>query len=345
MSNVLLYLGANELQLAALRFAREAGLEVVVVDPDPQAAGRRYADRFAAHAPADVEGVAELARSLGKRLAAACASSDDWLAAAAAAHEAARIPGPTRATLARGLEPRARLAAWKEHGVCASTRHEADAGARVVSVEGFFRDGVYVPGGIGERFGVSAACPAGERGSVPAEMDPAERGTLHDLVERGARALDLVQGPVCARVQLSANGPELLALTPRFDCGAFTAHTTAFAYGKSPLQAWFAALAEAGGPFDGMPSGPERSAGWLAVRAAREGVLRSVEGAERARSLPGCERVLRLLPAGAKVRPADGERAWVAIAFASGKDALEVEERLSRIRSRMEVKLECRSVA
>jgi hypothetical protein len=345
MPNVLLYLGGNELQLAALRFAREAGLEVVVVDPDPRAAARRYADRSATHAPGDVEGVARLARELGKHLVAACATSDAWLPAAAAAHEAAELPGASRALLRRLADPGRTLALLRELGVRAASSPEGAAGARTVVVEGFFREGAYVPGGIGERFGISVASPAGERGSVPAEIDDRERVELHALAERGARALEVDHGPLSARARKARNGWELLSLVPRFDCGAFTAHATAFAYGKSPLQAWFAALAGSGGPFDGMPPGPRRAAGWLAVRAASAGVLRSLEGAERARSLPGCERILRLLPAGSTLRPTDGERAWVALAFASGKDAPEVEERLSRIRSRMEVKLECRSVA
>ncbi len=350
MSNALLYFGANELQLAALRFAREAGLEVVVVDEDPHSSGRRYADRFETLTSTDLDPVAHVARSLGRRLVGVSPSSDAWLAAATVAQEVAGLPGRSRATAEILADRHRTLALWRERGIPVAQDEHASPGTRTFSVEGFFHDEVYVPGGAGERFDVSAANPAGIRGSIPAEIGAVLESlhgpeSLYEIVEQGARALGIAAGPVCARVRHTPQGPELLALSPRFDCGPFTAHATAFAYGKSPLQAWFAALAGAGGPFDVMPDRPERSAGWLALPATREGVLIGIEGADRARALPGCERILRLLPLGTKLRVTDDERGWVALAFASGKDAREVEERLARIRSRLEVKVECRSVA
>src|ERR1700752_858495 len=65
MSRALLVLGAPPLSAPALRWAREAGLLLVVVDPDARAAARRLAHEFQCLPPDDERALVALARRRG----------------------------------------------------------------------------------------------------------------------------------------------------------------------------------------------------------------------------------------------------------------------------------------
>ncbi len=338
MGNALVYIGANELDLPGIRWAREAGLEVHVTDPDEQAAGRRLADRFHALAPRDAEGHLALAEKLGKRLAGAYTSSDDGLETVALIGEASGIPATPRAVVRASLAPKTPSSSSALVRGGRKTRH--------LDVNAFFRDGVFVPAGIGESFFLpSSPEPTRDWGCVPASLNPGESDEIYDLCERSARSIGITIGPVMAQVISSPAGLALRSLKPRFQSNFVTACTTPLCYGKSPIQAWFATLAGAGGPFDAMPLVPERAAGWIAIHALQDGLLRGLEGGERARLVPGFERLTRVKRPGASVGRKSYETSLIAFLWACGENPSEVEERLRRARSCLEVKVESRSVA
>ncbi len=74
MGKAILMIGGGRLQLPALRWAREAGLRVVVADRDPAAPGRREAHGFEPIAGDDTSALVTLARSLHRRFGLAALS-------------------------------------------------------------------------------------------------------------------------------------------------------------------------------------------------------------------------------------------------------------------------------
>jgi len=220
-----------------------------------------------------------------------------------------------------------------------------------LDVNGFFRDGAFVPGGVLERFSSPPPHPVPISGMQPAGLSAGQAREVYELVERAARALDLHVGPIKADVVWCASGPAILTLAPRFHDDVTTAHVTPLAHGKSPIQAWFATLADAGGPFDAMPLGDElrteadSAAGWMAIFPDATGELAEVAGLDAARRLPGIAAVTLHRPRGHTITSLADDTSACGFLWATGRDAAEVESRLRAARALIEVKTAWRSAA
>lgn len=224
---------------------------------------------------------------------------------------------------------------------------EARLEGRHLDVNAFFRDGVFRRAGILERSFSDAPRCVPLWGAQPARASEEEERAVWELVEAGARALGIDRGPLKADVVLGPDGPALLEMAPRFHGEVSTAHVSRLAHGKSPIQAWFAHLADAGGPFDEMPQEPERVAGWMALFPGTTGVLRAVRGVERARRVPGVSEVLLTRPEGWTVETLDDNRALCGFVWAAGRTHDEVERSLREASARVELTMEaaCPSAA
>lgn len=224
---------------------------------------------------------------------------------------------------------------------------ETQLRGRHLDVNAFFRDGAFRPAGILDRhFSAEPHCVP-VWGAQPSTASPEEERAVYELVEAGARALGILDGPLKADVVLTADGPALLEMAPRFHGDVSSAWVSRLAYGKSPIQAWFATLAGAGGPFDEMPPRAERVAGWMALLPEQPGVLQGFEGVERARRAPGIAEVLLLRGPGHTIETLGDNRAVCGFLWAEGRDHRELEERLRRARALVQVRMEasCPSVA
>lgn len=224
---------------------------------------------------------------------------------------------------------------------------EAQLRGRHLDVNAFFRDGSFRPAGILDRRFSPEPCCVPVWGAQPSTASREEEAAVYRLVEEGARALGLDQGPVKADVVLTEDGPALLEMAPRFHGDVSTAWVSKLAWGKSPIQAWFATLADAGGPFDEMPARPERVAGWMALLPEHPGELVAVEGVERARRSPGVADVLVLRNRGHVVETLGDNRAVCGFLWAEARDHEELEERLRRAAALVQIRMEasCPSVA
>jgi biotin carboxylase len=214
-----------------------------------------------------------------------------------------------------------------------------------LDVNGFFRDGAFVPGGLLERFFSPPPHHVPLWGLQPARLSTGQTREVYDLLERAARALGIHVGPVKADVVWCASGPALLELAPRFHGDVSTAHVTPLAHGKSPIQAWFATLAGAGGPFDDQPITAGSAAGWMAIFPDETGELAEVAGLEAAQRLPGIAAVTLLRPHGHTITNLTDNTSVCGFLWATGRDAAEVESRLRAARALIEVKMAWRSAA
>jgi len=94
MQSTLIYIGAGNLQLPGIHWARQAGLRVVVTDLNTEAPGIALADGYEQIDGTDVSGIVDLARDIAARgrLAGCYCGSDFGLAAVAAVGEEMGVP-------------------------------------------------------------------------------------------------------------------------------------------------------------------------------------------------------------------------------------------------------------
>jgi hypothetical protein len=338
MSPALLVLGGGPFTVPALQWAREAGLGAVLCHPDPRPGERRMAEDVQRVPREDVEAHVALARRLAKRdrLAGVHAADPEAFPLLARLAEAAPGALPARGALERLLDPMATRARLAQRGLALATA--ADYGARALDVFAFVRDGAFVPCGTSERHALPYG---GELALQPAELDAERTRAAYVLCERAARALEWTHGPL--QVTLLERGGELALakIHPGFADALGSTHVARLAFGKSPLQAWFAHLAGAGGPFDEPVRVARAAAGWLSVAPDRAGRFAGIDGVLRVRALAGIEGTWVEEPGRELGAPADETRA-LALVWAVGHDREELEERLRAARAALEVRVACR---
>jgi hypothetical protein len=325
MSSSLLVLGGGPFSLPILCWAREAGLETHLVDADPRAAGRRVAHAFQTIPRDGSAALVPLARRLqaeahqrGGRLAGILATEARDLEQLP--HLAEAVPGvlPRRAALER---------------VLASAR-VGEAARERLELFAFFRDGAFVPCGIAQRRTL-------ETGDVlclvPSVLTPSATRAAVLLAERAVRAAGLDAGLV--EVELRPAGAELTvaSIRPGVTDLVAVSHVARLAFGKSPLQAWFAHLAGAGGPFDEPITAPRSSAGWLSVAPPMEGIFAGADNVARTRALPGVADLWVDEPGRSLGK--HGESSPLAYVWAAGDGAEAVEARLRAARATLGIRI------
>lgn len=332
MTRALLVLGAGPLELPALRWAREAGLATVVTDPDPRAPGRRLAREFQPLAPCDVDGHRALVRCWQRAgtLVGALATTRRGVRLQAALSSVLGDVSPTARALETALDEEAAREQWRAAGLPTSAPRPEDAGLEVTA---FFRDGHDVPCGITER--------SGDESAVQPGLEPARAAEAHALARRAADVLGVAVGLVQVTLVPTPSGLAVARLFPGIADLVGATEVAPLAYGKSPLQAWFASLADAGGPFDSFPTRARAHAGWIALRAAQAGRLQGLAGLDRARRMPGVVDLCVDRPGRDVPRPG----AACGFAWAVAEDRTELEHRLRRARAALEVRVECKQVA
>ncbi len=115
----LIHIGGSLFQVASIRWAREAGLFVVVTDKKSDPPGAAVADRFVQLAGDDLEGLQTLAREIAHthRLVGLWCHADFCLLLRARIHAALGLPGPSPAAVAAALDKNQAKIIWQEQGV------------------------------------------------------------------------------------------------------------------------------------------------------------------------------------------------------------------------------------
>jgi hypothetical protein len=339
MPRTLLILGGGVLAAPALRFAREAGLAVVLADPDPRARSRRLADEFHALPRGDADSHRSLVRRLARegRLAGVYAADAESLALLPALADGAGDILPPRGVLTELARDggRAKLAA----GGVALAPEDAEP---VLVVLGFFRDGAFVPAGSARRETRSGGDVLGVQ---PGLALASEARAAYVLAERAAHCAGIEVGPLTATLAATPGGLAVVRLDAGFAEPVLATHVAPLAHGKSPLQAWCAHLADAGGPFDELPLDSRAHAGWLALHApGLQGLFGGLAGAARARAVPGIA-TLWIEEPGRELGAPASAGAPLALLVASGDDREQLEDRLRRARAALEVRVACLRVA
>ncbi len=151
-------------------------------------------------------------------------------------------------------------------------------------------------------------------------------------VERAARAIGLVEGPVHAELRLPARGPVLIELAAR-SIGGLCSRTLRFGTGLSLEDI---TLCHALGlPWE-KHEREQAATGVMMIPVPAPGTLEEVRGHEAARATPAIEEVTITVPLGGKLVPLPEGSSYLGFIFARGARPEEVEEALRTAHSHLE---------
>jgi biotin carboxylase len=157
---------------------------------------------------------------------------------------------------------------------------------------------------------------------------------------RAARALGLTSGPIHAELRInergSSPGPAMLELAAR-SIGGLCARALRFPGGTTLEEL---VLANAlGQPAPATGHDPARPCGVFMLPVPYPGVLRAVEGRDRAAAVPGITGVIITIPIGQRVLPLpEGDR-YLGFIFAEAGTHGEVEQALTAARGQLRVEI------
>ena len=155
---------------------------------------------------------------------------------------------------------------------------------------------------------------------------------------QAARALGLTRGPVHAELRIDDRGSEsrsaMLELAAR-SIGGLCSRALRFPGGQTLEELILASAL--GHPVPAAGRAPDQAAGVYMLPVPRAGVLRAVEGRDRAAAVPGITGVTITIPVGQPVRPLpDGDR-YLGFIFAAAATRHEVEQALTAARDQLRV--------
>jgi biotin carboxylase len=172
---------------------------------------------------------------------------------------------------------------------------------------------------------------------LPAPVQAAATATAG----QAARALGLTHGPVHAELRIDVRGsqprPAMLELAAR-SIGGLCSRVLRFPGGQT-LEELILATA-LGRPVPAASHAPDQAAGVYVLPVPHAGLLRAIEGRDRAAAVPGITGLTITIPAGQQVRPLpDGDR-YLGFIFAAAATPHEVEQVLTTARGQLRVTIQ-----
>ena len=168
---------------------------------------------------------------------------------------------------------------------------------------------------------------------TPSRHPAALQEEVARVVGRGAAALGLVEGPLHAELRLPPEGPVVLEIAAR-SIGGLCARTLRFGAGVTLEELLVAHAMRL--PIASLQR-ERRAAGVMMLPIPRAGILRGVQGLERARRVPGVEDVVITVEEGREVEPLPEGDAYLGFAFARGERPDEVEAALREAHARLRI--------
>ncbi len=200
---------------------------------------------------------------------------------------------------------------------------------RHIDLNGLMVEGRFIRCGIMERFFQPPPMSALSLwGAQPAELSSAQEDDCYAIAEHAAQALGIEQGPVKADLIVTADGPRLLELSPRFHGDVLTSYMTPFAQVGSPIGAYFAGLLSEQWSSVDCDTSVKAHAGWRALFASEAGTLARVEGEAEALAISGVYKLSIRVDLGSMIRIPRDNRDICGFVWVVGPSRDEVRARL-----------------
>jgi biotin carboxylase len=153
---------------------------------------------------------------------------------------------------------------------------------------------------------------------------------------RAARALGLTHGPVHAELRIGDHAgqpqPAMLELAARC-IGGLCSRALSFPGGRTLEELVLASAL--GRPVPAASPGPARAAGIYMLPVPHAGLLRAVEGRDRAAAVPGITGLTITIAVGQQVRPLPDKDRYLGFIFAEAGTQPEVEQALTAARDQL----------
>ena len=155
---------------------------------------------------------------------------------------------------------------------------------------------------------------------------------------QAARALGLTSGPVHAELRIDHRGgqtrPAMLELAAR-SIGGLCSRVLRYPGGKTLEELILDSAL--GRPVPAISHQPDRAAGVFMLPVPRPGVLRGVDGRDKATAVPGITGLTITIPAGQRVRPLPDGDQYLGFIFAEAGTRHQVEQALTAARDQLRV--------
>ena len=104
-------------------------------------------------------------------------------------------------------------------------------------VNGFFWEGNFYNGGIGDRFFTDPPHPVPKYGIYPSELDQKTQNILYNFLEEGSKSMGILHGPVKGDFVYDIKNDKVFVyeITPRFHGDIFTTNMQSFLESKNPI--------------------------------------------------------------------------------------------------------------
>jgi len=131
-------------------------------------------------------------------------------------------------------------------------------------VNGLFWAGTFYPAGIGDRYFLAGPHPVPSHGYFPSTLPDDLQEQCYQVLERGARSMGIVQGPVKADLIRQGDQLYVLEISPRFHGDIFTSKVLGHLGQYNPLYQYFNLIGGTAESFQPIVPGPG-VAGWKMV--------------------------------------------------------------------------------
>jgi biotin carboxylase len=166
---------------------------------------------------------------------------------------------------------------------------------------------------------------------TPSRHAAADRRAVEEVAARASAALGLVEGPVHAEIRLGPQGPVVLEVAAR-TIGGLCSRALRFGVGLSLEEV---VVAHAMGLPIASLAREACASGVMMLPIPGRGILRGVDGLERARAVPGVEDVVITARLGREVVPLPEGDSYLGFLFARAPTADAVEEALREAHRRL----------
>ena len=209
-----------------------------------------------------------------------------------------------------------------------------------VDVNGLFLDGNFIRCGTSQKYFADTMYHYPVWCHQPALISKDDENNVYELVENAARTLGIVTGPVKADLIITASGPVLLEVSPRFHGDVLTTSTSVLSTGESPIKSWFSYLAGEKNPLRFIKN-EKKLAGWFAVYAfEKQGILKSIDGINDVKKMENVHDVYFWKKTGDMLSLPKDTSSRIGFIWATGKTQKELHETFVKANSMIKILVE-----
>ena len=209
-----------------------------------------------------------------------------------------------------------------------------------IDISGIILNKKFFPGGILDRFFSPLPYRVPIYGIQPSSITQKLQKDLYSLLEKAAKSLGILSGPVKADIILTDRGPFIIEITPRLHGEVSSSFVCNLTYGTSPVKQWINWISSKKLPDEQAFHKEYCYSGWAGLFCNKPGTLKNIKGIQKAKEICGIEDVLIRRDVGAHFNSTTDNTALIGFLFAVAKSAKEVKKIFQEAMKTIEIEME-----